>query len=368
MLTATVRDENCHYVPSCIYAVDAPLNTINVEINGETIPFYNQDPVIVDGRVLIPVRGVFEELDFNVAWDDDTETVILTSAGHEVIITIGSDAFITNGVSYAIDVPAQIIGGRTMLPIRAVLESAGHFVSWDAATSTAKIHNSSYVIDFGIEERVNSPAHIDGEMQLPSEQDIAEFIIMNYPQMFIPQNMRRTLYNLYPDVLVATAPYGVSGLVANNFEIYDFEGDGNLVLIINLGIPETGHLGHAAFKFIEGEFRVVDTFDFWSYMFFRNSSNAVIVAENHLDNFHKFYYLDTIGSRFEKTMFAHIEGMRDVFNGITFNTHEETLRAFDELFNDLELITSLPTDSIRDLILSNPEIVRWVDFSYMDIQ
>ena len=118
------------YAPASIQA-----NQVSVTIDGRQVNFTDQGPTIVDGRTLVPVRGVFEELGFEVDWEQDTETARLTRSGHEVVLTIGSANFITNGESHTLDVPAQIIGGRTMLPIRAVLESVGYSVDWDVMDS-----------------------------------------------------------------------------------------------------------------------------------------------------------------------------------------------------------------------------------------
>ena len=41
---------------------------ISVTIDGERVHFPGQQPVIVDGRTLVPVRGVFEQLGFEVNW------------------------------------------------------------------------------------------------------------------------------------------------------------------------------------------------------------------------------------------------------------------------------------------------------------
>jgi len=109
----------------------------------------------VDGRTLVPVRGVFEELGFEVDWYQPTQTATLTSSNYTVIISIGSPNFTTNGGSLPLDVPAQIIGGRTMLPIRAVVESVGYYVDWDGATSTVII--SSTPIGGGQAEVVTPP-------------------------------------------------------------------------------------------------------------------------------------------------------------------------------------------------------------------
>ena len=101
-----------------------------VVVNDRPVEFTGQQPVIVDGRTLVPVRGVFEQLGFDVGWDGPTQRVTLTSNTHTIILTIGSASFTTNGVSHTLDVPAQIINGSTMLPIRAVAESVGLAVGW----------------------------------------------------------------------------------------------------------------------------------------------------------------------------------------------------------------------------------------------
>ena len=123
--------------------VSASPNEIRVVIEGQEVNFPAQPPVIVDGRTLVPVRGVFEALGFDVDWNPDTRTAYLTNAGYNVVISIGSDLFTTNDVEHTLDVPAEIIGGSTMLPLRAVLESVGYELEWDEAARTITIAYAS---------------------------------------------------------------------------------------------------------------------------------------------------------------------------------------------------------------------------------
>jgi len=118
---------------------DAPDNTISVTINDQEVVFADQLPVIIDGRTLVPVRGVFEALGFKVSWDDDTRTAVLTKYDYEVCISVGSNTFNTNGIDYTLDVPAQIINGRTMVPLRLPLESVGYKLDWLSTTHTITI-------------------------------------------------------------------------------------------------------------------------------------------------------------------------------------------------------------------------------------
>jgi hypothetical protein len=112
---------------------------ITVTINNTPVNFADQPPTVVDGRTLVPVRGVFEALGFDVGWNEQARQVTLSRANDTIVITLDSATFTTNSASHTLDVPAQSIGGRTMLPIRAVLESVGYNLGWNEATRTVII-------------------------------------------------------------------------------------------------------------------------------------------------------------------------------------------------------------------------------------
>jgi len=122
-------------------------STINVTVNGQTVNFSGQRPTLVDGRVLVPVREVFETLGFTVQWVSEVQQVSLTRATDRVTIVLGEALFetsIAGNISWhLLDVPAQVISGSTMLPIRAVVESVGYSLTWNSETSTVSIFSSS---------------------------------------------------------------------------------------------------------------------------------------------------------------------------------------------------------------------------------
>ena len=150
--------------PAMAYAAE----DISVTIDGRRVVFGAQSPVIVDGRVLVPVRGVFEHLGFTVDWNDNLRRVTLTSDAHTVILTIGSADFTTNGRSHALDVPAQIIGGSTMIPMRAVIESVGYSVDWNAVTRTVIVsHRDAGLLTQRVFEHIN---------QVRAQRDLRPFL------------------------------------------------------------------------------------------------------------------------------------------------------------------------------------------------
>jgi len=123
--------------------------SISVTIDGVKVEFPDQMPVIVDGRTLVPVAGVFNAIGFEPSWNDEAQTATLTHNDFVIVITIGSKVFTTNGEEFVLDVPAQIIEARTMLPLRAVLESIGicsNNIGWDDATRTITIITNNWTV------------------------------------------------------------------------------------------------------------------------------------------------------------------------------------------------------------------------------
>ena len=113
------------------------VGSANALVNGEkTLIDKTNDKVIatiVDSRTLVPVRFIAESFGAEVGWDDATRTVTLTLKDKTVKIVLDKAEIDINGSVTAIDVPAQSIEGRTMLPLRAFVENVmGKKIFWDA--------------------------------------------------------------------------------------------------------------------------------------------------------------------------------------------------------------------------------------------
>lgn len=106
---------------------------VTVTLNGEKVDCasYGQEATIVEGRTLVPLRAIFEALGASVEWNAETRTVDSKLGETEISLTIGENKLIKNGEEIALDVPAQIMNGRTLVPVRAVSESFGVEVEWD---------------------------------------------------------------------------------------------------------------------------------------------------------------------------------------------------------------------------------------------
>lgn len=117
-------------------------DTVTVLLNGEALSFNDQPPVIIEGRTLVPLRAIFEAMNATVEWDQSTATVTSTRGDVTVKMAIGDNTIYKNGTPTELDVPAQIINDRTMVPARAVAEAFGAQVGWDGDSRTVTINES----------------------------------------------------------------------------------------------------------------------------------------------------------------------------------------------------------------------------------
>lgn len=114
---------------------------ISVYINGSRL-VTDQPPMMIKGRTMLPLRAIFEALDARVGWNQRTKTVTATKAGTTVVLKIGSRVATINDSNVNLDVPAQTIRGRTMVPVRFVSEAMGEQVLWNSRTQTVTINTT----------------------------------------------------------------------------------------------------------------------------------------------------------------------------------------------------------------------------------
>ncbi len=127
-------------------AIAAEGDSVTVYSNGNLVA---DKGIIVEGRTLVPVRGVFEYMGYDVQWDNDTKTATLTNEKKETVITLTNrnDTFTVNDTIITPEVPQQIIDGKFMLPLRAIGEAVNAKVGWNNDTKTATINENNNFFD-----------------------------------------------------------------------------------------------------------------------------------------------------------------------------------------------------------------------------
>jgi len=113
---------------------------IQVQVDGSPVQFRYGQPQYINGRVLVPLRGVFEQMGATVDWNPSTRMVTAHRGGSDVELRIGDRNATVNGTNMTLDVPAMIIGSSTMVPIRFVSEALGAQVGWMEADHLVSIN------------------------------------------------------------------------------------------------------------------------------------------------------------------------------------------------------------------------------------
>ena len=118
---------------------------ITVTINGLPVEFADQPSCIIENRTLVPVRGVLEALGAKVEWFGEYQMVVASTDTTKITMRISDTLYYVNDELRTLDVPAQLINDRTMIPARACAEALGCKVDWDQATKTVIITTPDYV-------------------------------------------------------------------------------------------------------------------------------------------------------------------------------------------------------------------------------
>jgi hypothetical protein len=119
-------------------AMTAGMASIQVEVNGRPLSF-RVPPMSVQDRTMVPLREIFEALNARVRWNATSRTISATKDGIAVELGIGETNATVNGQSVLLDVPAMILRGSTMVPIRFISEALGADVKWSETTQTVSI-------------------------------------------------------------------------------------------------------------------------------------------------------------------------------------------------------------------------------------
>ena len=95
---------------------------ITVKLDGETLTF-DQQPIMQQDRVLVPMRVIFEALGCSVGWEESTRTASAEKDGVVIYLQIDNELMYRNGESVLLDVAPCQVGDRTLVPIRAADEA-----------------------------------------------------------------------------------------------------------------------------------------------------------------------------------------------------------------------------------------------------
>ena len=150
---------------------------ITVYLNEDELTF-EQSPIIQNDSTLVPFRAIFENLDMVVQWFGDEQCVMAQKDDLTITLFINENTMYVNDTPVELNTPPIIYNDYTLVPLRAVSESAGAEVFWDGDTRTVYIatDDESNSDDWGYEvlNLVNEERKKNGLKELKWDDKLAE--------------------------------------------------------------------------------------------------------------------------------------------------------------------------------------------------
>ena len=137
-----------HYVKNINWYPIDNTAALHQALRSFSIPVYvnnselacDQPAVARNGRTLVPLRAIFEALGATVEWNGVNQTITAVKGDTTVRMRLNGTTMSKNGQIISLDVPPQAIGGRTMVPVRAIADAFNYNVNWDSVNRIVSIN------------------------------------------------------------------------------------------------------------------------------------------------------------------------------------------------------------------------------------
>ena len=103
---------------------------INIYYDGEILES-DVEPVIEDGRVLVPIRVISETFGLRAEWSPSAKVVHVFGDDNFISVSTGGNIAYINEEATELDIAAKLVNGRAMVPIRFVAEAFSLNVKWE---------------------------------------------------------------------------------------------------------------------------------------------------------------------------------------------------------------------------------------------
>ncbi|MDP4180277.1 MAG: stalk domain-containing protein [Bacillota bacterium] len=102
-------------------------------------PGRNTSPVVISGRTLVPIKSIIDAMNGRVDWNASDRKITINLGANTIELWLDKKLASINNNQKAIDVAPVSINGRTMVPVRFVTENLNCDVNWNPATKEITI-------------------------------------------------------------------------------------------------------------------------------------------------------------------------------------------------------------------------------------
>ncbi len=106
------------------------------------------DSMIVGGRTYVPLRAICEAFSImNISWNEEAYRGEVMVDGHQVLFPVNDYRMVVDFQDIPMDSPSLLVNGRIMIPIRYLSEWLGFEVNWDSVFYTVYINKMEGLVN-----------------------------------------------------------------------------------------------------------------------------------------------------------------------------------------------------------------------------
>ena len=112
-----------------VYALSSyvEVSVNGLQINSDVAGFIHED------RTYVPLRAIAEALGAEVSYEEDVQTAVIKTASSDIRMPVNSTTVTVNGQPMSIPAPSMVVNDRVMVPLRFVSEALDGYVVWSEA-------------------------------------------------------------------------------------------------------------------------------------------------------------------------------------------------------------------------------------------
>jgi hypothetical protein len=136
-------------LPAPSPATEKPIRSIAIFVNGQAL-ITDTPPLILDGRLLVPLRPIFEALGIALVRSNNTITAHLPAGN--LVLAVPGDSATVNGRQVSLDARVVDLSGSTYVPLRLLKAALGATAIYDQRGATVQIVSAFIGRALGAEE------------------------------------------------------------------------------------------------------------------------------------------------------------------------------------------------------------------------
>lgn len=118
---------------------------IQVYLDGQKIPLNGINPIVSNGRTMLPASLLADALGGSASWQPPQTVTLYNGSPDPLVMQIGSTNYQIGNKQYTMDAAPFIQDGRTYVPVRVIAEYFDLSVMWDPDSRTVFLYSDSTV-------------------------------------------------------------------------------------------------------------------------------------------------------------------------------------------------------------------------------